>query len=153
MAKATRFASVEEMRESRVWYVVDAADQPVGRVAVEAARLLRGKHKTIYTPNVDCGDHVIIVNAAKAVLTGGNKGKEPIYHHTGWPGALKSVQRGAELAATPQRTLRRVVRGMLPHTRLGDAMVRKLKVYSGPEHPHEAQHPVPFLGTRKNGGE
>ncbi len=127
----------------REWIVIDAAGRPLGRLAVEVAKILRGKHKPIFTPNQDTGDFVIVVNAAKAVLTG-NKEQEPIHHHTGWPGVLKSVSRGEEFARRPEEAVRRVVRGMLPHTRLGDAMIRKLKIYRGAEHPHTAQKPVSF---------
>lgn len=129
----------------RTWWVVDAAGQSMGRVAVEVARLLRGKHKPIFTPHMDTGDFVIVVNAAGVVLTG-NKASEPIYRHSGWPGALKSVSRGDELAAKPEEALRRVVRGMLPHNKLGDAIINKLKVYAGPDHPHEAQMPQAWTG-------
>jgi large subunit ribosomal protein L13 len=113
----------------------------MGRVAVEVAKLLRGKHKATFTPHIDTGDFVIVVNASQLVLTGG-KGKEPVYRHSGWPGALKSVTRAAELERKPEEALRRVVRGMIPHNRLGDAIIGKLKVYAGPDHPHEAQKPV-----------
>ena len=113
----------------------------MGRVAVEVAKLLRGKHKPTFTPNIDTGDFVIVVNASQLVLTGA-KGEEKLYRHSGWPGGIKSVTREMELARKPQEALRRVVRGMIPHNRLGDAVIRKLKVYAGPDHPHEAQKPV-----------
>ena len=120
--------------------------KPLGRLAVDAAKVLRGKHKAIFTPHVDTGDHVIIINAEKAVLTGANKPGENVYHHTGWPGALKSIKRQDELVKKPEEAVRRVVRGMIPHNRLGDAIIKKLKVYSGPTHPHEAQSPVVYTG-------
>ncbi len=129
---------------TRKWFVIDAGGKPLGRVAAEAAKLLRGKHKPIFTPNVDCGDHVIIVNAAKAVLTGGSKAGEPIYHHSGYPGGLKSVDRGEMLEKTPVKSVMKAVKGMLPHNKLGDAMLRKLRVYAGPDHTQEAQQPVEF---------
>ncbi|MCL5284069.1 MAG: 50S ribosomal protein L13 [Armatimonadetes bacterium] len=138
-----RTYSAKPKEIERQWIVIDAAGQPLGRLAVEIAKILRGKHKPIFTPNQDTGDFVIVVNAARAVLTG-NKEQEPIRHHTGWPGGLKSVSRGEELARRPEEAVRRVVRGMLPHNRLGDAMIRKLKIYRGAEHPHTAQKPVLF---------
>ena len=144
--KTTVSARPEDMEAQRVWYIMDATDKPLGRLAVDAAMILRGKHKPIFTPHVDTGDNVIIINAEKVVLTGVNKGKENVYHHTGWPGALKSVQRRDELEKRPEEAIRRVVRGMIPHNKLGDAIIKKLKVYRGPDHPHAAQKPVPFEG-------
>ncbi len=136
----------------RAWWVIDAAGRPMGRVAVEAAKLLRGKHKPTFTPHVDTGDFVIIVNASQIVLTGGKK-DEPLYWHSGWPGNLKSRSRGEELAGRPEEAVRRVVRGMLPHNKLGDAMINKLKVYAGPDHPHQAQKPEPWMGMAGQAGE
>ena len=124
----------------RQWFVVDAADRPVGRVATRVAAILRGKHKPIFTPNVDTGDHVIVVNAAKVALTG-NKADEPIYRHSGWPGGLKTTTRGRMRETQPEKLMLRAVRGMLPHNKLGDRMIEKLKVYAGPDHPHSAQMP------------
>ena len=144
--KVTKSARAEDMEAQRVWYVMDATDKPLGRLAVDAAKVLRGKHKSIFTPHVDTGDHVIIINAEKAILTGANKQGEPVYHHTGWPGALKSIKRQDELEKKPEEAIRRVVRGMIPHNRLGDAIIKKLKVYTGPAHPHEAQAPVIYTG-------
>ncbi len=141
----TYSAKPEEIE--RQWLVIDAADKPMGRLAVDIATLLRGKHKPIFTPNVDTGDFVIIVNAARLALTG-RKAAEPVYRHTGWPGALKWISRGDELARKPEDALRRVVRGMLPHNRLGDAMINKLKIYAGPDHPHSAQKPVEWKNPR-----
>jgi len=134
----TFFAKQEEM--SRKWFVVDATGKPVGRLAAEVAKILRGKHKPIFTPHVDCGDHVIIVNADKVVLTG-SKSDEPIYWHSGYPGGLKSISRGKLLAQSPVKLVMRAVKGMLPHNKLGDAMLKKLRVYAGPEHNHHAQKP------------
>jgi large subunit ribosomal protein L13 len=135
-----RTLSAKESEIERKWYILDAAGRPVGRLAVEAAKLLRGKHKPIFTTHVDTGDHVIIINAEKAVLTG-TKGKELIYHHSQYPGGIKSISRGKEMAEKPDRAMMRVVKGMLPHNKLGARMLKKLRVYSGAEHPHEAQQP------------
>ena len=135
----TYFAKREDM--TRKWFVVDAAGMPIGRLAVEVAKILRGKHKPTFTPHVDCGDHVIVVNAEKCVLTGTNKADEPIYRHSGYPGGLKSVPRGEILAKSPEKALTRAVKGMLPHNKLGDAMIKKLKIHIGPEHNHDAQMP------------
>jgi len=146
----TYMAKKEEIE--RTWWILDAADRPVGRLAAEAAKLLRGKHKPTFTPHVDTGDFVIIVNAARAVLTG-RKGRERIYRHSGWPGGLKSVTRAEEMASRPEEAVRRIVRGMLPHNKLGDAMIGKLKVYAGPEHPHEAQQPKVWTGINTESGE
>lgn len=135
----TYFAKREDI--TRKWYVVDAAGKPLGRVAAEVAKVLRGKHKTTFTPHVDCGDHVIIINADKCVLTGANKPDELIRHHSGYPGGLKSVSRGEMMEKTPVKAVMRAVKGMLPHNKLGDAMLKKLRVHAGPEHNHEAQQP------------
>lgn len=127
----------------REWFVVDAAGKPLGRLAAEVAKILRGKHKPIFAPHLDTGDFVIVVNASKVKLTG-RKDEELIYWHTMWPGGLRSVTRGNLIAQKPERAIRRAVKGMLPHNKLGAAMIRKLKVYAGPEHPHEAQQPKPL---------
>lgn len=124
----------------RNWLIVDAAGKPLGRLAAEVARLLRGKHKPVFTPHVDTGDHVIVINADKVVLTG-NKREERIYWHSQYPGGLKSVTRGSMLEKRPDRLVERTIKGMLPHNRLGAQMYRKLKVYAGPNHPHEGQKP------------
>ena len=134
----TFMAKPEEVQ--RAWLVIDAAGKPLGRLAAEAARLLRGKHKPTFTPHVDTGDHVIILNADKVALTG-NKSEERIYWHSQYPGGLKSVTRGSMLAKRPERLVERTVKGMLPHNRLGAQMYRKLKVYAGTAHPHAAQKP------------
>lgn len=139
----TYFAKQGDLTNKK-WFVIDAAGQPVGRVAVEAAKLLRGKHKPTFTPHMDCGDHVIIINAAKAVLTGNNKPLEPLYRHSGYPGGLKSVTRGKMLAQTPTKYMMKAVKGMLPHNKLGDAILKKLRVHAGAEHNHEAQMPEKF---------
>ncbi len=138
----TYFANRENT--TKKWFVIDAAGLPLGRVAVEAAKLLRGKHKPTFTPHVDCGDHVVIVNAAKLVLTGTNKGDELIYRHSGYPGGLKSVKRAQVMTETPEKAVMRAVKGMLPHNKLGDAILKKLRVYAGPDHTQEAQKPEEF---------
>jgi large subunit ribosomal protein L13 len=127
----------------RKWLVIDATDRPLGRLATEAARILRGKHKPIFTPHVDTGDHVIIINAERVKLTG-NKQEELIHWHSGYPGGLKSITRGRLLEKRPERAVERTIKGMLPHNTLGAQMFRKLKVYKGATHPHEAQGPEPY---------
>jgi large subunit ribosomal protein L13 len=125
----------------RDWFLVDAEGQVLGRLATEIASRLRGKHKPTYTPHVDTGDFIIVVNASKVVLTG-NKLKDKIYyHHTGYPGGIKSVAAGKLLQEKPEEVLRKAVRGMLPKNTLGRAMLKKLKIYAGQEHVHEAQCP------------
>ena len=125
----------------RKWYVLDAAGKPLGRTAATAAMLLRGKHKTTFTPHVDCGDFVIIVNADKAVLTGKKLTQKYYRHHTGWVGGLKEVQYKTLMAEKPEFAMQLAVKGMLPKNTLGRAMAKKLKVYAGSEHPHMAQQP------------
>jgi len=129
---------------TRRWYVVDAEGQTLGRLATRVATVLRGKHKPTYTPNLDCGDHVIVVNADKVVVTGA-KGEQKLYHsHSGYPGGLRSVPFATMLEKQPTRAVERAVRGMLPENSLGRTMARKLKVYAGPDHPHAAQRPEPL---------
>lgn len=127
----------------RDWWVIDAAGKPLGRLAVEVARLLRGKHKPTFTTHVDTGDHVIVINAGKVLLTG-NKDEERLYRHSGYPGGLKSVTRGAMLEKQPERLVERTIKGMLPHNRLGAQMYRKLKVYADATHPHQGQKPQAY---------
>ncbi|CAB4244691.1 50S ribosomal protein L13 [Methylacidimicrobium sp. AP8] len=126
----------------RSWYVIDAAGQPVGRVAVQAAVLLRGKHKAQYTPHVDTGDHVVVINAARAIFTGKKEGTKTFMRYSGFIGGHHSetVQRVRE--RKPEFLIEHAVKGMIPHNRLGRRIFRKLHVYGGSEHPHEAQHPV-----------
>lgn len=132
-------AKKEEIQ--RDWFLVDAEGQVLGRLATEIAARLRGKHKPVYTPHVDTGDFIIVVNAGKVVLTG-NKLKDKIYyHHTGYPGGIKSVSAGKLLQEKPEEVLRKAVRGMLPKNTLGRAMLKKLKIYAGNEHEHAAQCP------------
>ncbi|MDR3255591.1 MAG: 50S ribosomal protein L13 [Synergistaceae bacterium] len=130
-------------RESveRKWYVVDAADKHLGRFAAQVARILTGKHKPIYTPHVDTGDFVVVVNAAKIGLTGKKAQQSKLYRYSGYPGGLKSRTYAETLDKNPGRLIERVVWGMLPKTKLGRQMYRKLKVYPGPAHPHAAQRP------------
>ncbi|MCS7240091.1 MAG: 50S ribosomal protein L13 [Candidatus Bipolaricaulota bacterium] len=128
----------------RRWYVVDATDQPLGRLAAKIAKILQGKHKPTYTPHFDVGDYVIVVNAAKIKLTG-NKGEKKVYYrHSGYIGNLKEIPYGELLPKNPEFLLKVVVRRMLPKNELGRRMLRKLKVYSGPDHPHQAQSPIPL---------
>lgn len=125
----------------RKWYVLDGAGKPLGRLAALAAHILRGKHKPTFTPFIDTGDHVIIVNADKVVLTGRKAEKKEWVRYTGYPGGLKRTKYKELLAQRPELAVEMAVKGMLPHNRLGRAMARKLKVYRGPEHPHQAQKP------------
>jgi large subunit ribosomal protein L13 len=127
----------------RRWLLIDATGRPVGRIATEIARILRGKHRPFFTPHVDTGEHVIVVNVDKAVLTG-NKVDEKVYRHSGYPGGLKSETRGAMLEKKPEKLLMRAVKGMLPHNSLGRAQLKKLRVYRGEEHPHSAQKPEAY---------
>ncbi len=128
----------------RSWHVVDAEGLVLGRVATEVARILRGKHKPIFTPHLDTGDHVIVINADKIVLTSNKGDKVFVHRHSGYPGGLHSRSYGDLLARQPEEAVRRAVRGMLPKNRLGRQMLRKLKVYAGPNHPHSAQQPQPL---------
>lgn len=125
----------------RDWCVVDATDKTLGRLAAEVASRLRGKHKPEFTPNVDTGDHIIVVNAEKIKVTGNKLTQKKYYHHTGYIGNLKSISLGEQLQKRPERVIQRAVKGMLPRNPLGRAMFRKLHVYAGPEHPHQAQQP------------
>ncbi len=127
----------------RAWFVVDADGMVLGRLATEVASILRGKRKPIFAPHLDTGDHVIIVNADKVVLTAGKGERKTVYRHSGYPGGLKSERFGDLLARKPEEAVRRSVRGMLPKNRLGRQMLTKLKVYAGPHHPHAAQQPQP----------
>ncbi|EAX47607.1 ribosomal protein L13 [Thermosinus carboxydivorans Nor1] len=122
-------------------YVIDAEGKTLGRLAAEVAKILRGKHKPIYTPHVDTGDHVIVVNADKVVLTGKKLTQKTYFRHSGYPGGTTFTPAGKMLAERPERVIELAVKGMLPKNRLGRQMYRKLKVYRGPEHPHAAQQP------------
>jgi len=132
----------------RQWHVIDASDVVLGRLASHAATLLRGKHKPIFAPHVDTGDFVIIVNAAKVALSGNKLADKRAYRHSGYPGGLRSVAYGDLMASNPERAVTKAVKGMLPKSTLGRQMLTKLKVYAGPEHPHQAQQPVPFEITQ-----
>ena len=132
----------------RQWHVIDAADVVLGRLASQTAVLLRGKHKPIFAPHVDTGDFVIIINADKVALTGSKRDQKMAYRHSGFPGGLKAVSYTQLLAQKPEKAVEKAVRGMLPHTTLGRAMLKKLKVYAGGEHPHAAQKPAPFHLTQ-----
>jgi large subunit ribosomal protein L13 len=146
---STYFPSGDSLAENRKWYVVDAAGQTVGRLATEVARVLTGKNKPQYTPFMDVGDCVIVVNARKAVFKG-SKGEQKVYrHHTLYPGGLKEISVRDQFTRHPERVIELAVKGMLPKTKLGRAMAKKLKVYADAEHPHAAQRPEPLtLSTR-----
>ena len=135
--------SAREQDVQRDWYVVDAQGQTLGRLATQVATLLRGKHKPYYTPHVDCGDYVIVVNAEKIHVTGNKMTQKIYYRHSGYPGGLKQVTLRDQLQKFPGRVVEQAVRGMLPKNRLGRRMFKKLKVYAGPDHPHQAQQPKP----------
>ena len=126
---------------TRKWYIIDAAGKPLGRVAAQAAALLRGKHKPTFTPNVDCGDHVIILNCAKAVLTGNKLEQKKWYRHTGWVGGLKEVKYATLMAQRPEKAMELAVTGMIPSNTIGRAACTRLRVYAGAEHAHAAQKP------------
>ncbi|MDA8353501.1 MAG: 50S ribosomal protein L13 [Firmicutes bacterium] len=125
----------------RNWYVVDAADLPLGRLATEVATVLTGKHKPEYTPHVDTGDYVVVINASKVHLTGKKPAKKMYYRHTGYPGGIRSISAGELREKNPERMIELAVKGMLPKNTLGRKQLKKLKVYAGAEHPHEAQQP------------
>jgi len=126
----------------REWCVVDATDKTLGRLATELATRLRGKHKPEFTPNMDTGDHMVVINAEKIKVTGNKLNDKMYHHHTGYIGNLKSINLGKLLEQHPERVIQKAVKGMLPKNPLGRAMFRKLHVYAGPEHPHEAQQPT-----------
>ncbi len=128
----------------RVWRVVDADGLVLGRLSSEVARVLRGKHRPIFAPHIDTGDHVIVVNAAKVLMTAGKSDRSFSYRHSGYPGGLRTTTYAQELAERPEEVVRRAIKGMLPKGALGHSMLGKLKVYSGPEHPHAAQMPIPL---------
>ena len=141
---ATYFPSGQGLAEKRKWYVVDAAGQTVGRLATEVARVLTGKNRPDYTPFLDTGDHVIIINARQAIFKG-SKAEQKVYrHHTLYPGGLREISVTEQFARHPERVLELAVKGMLPKNKLGKAMAKKLKVYAGAAHPHTAQRPEPL---------
>ena len=136
--------SAKAQEVERQWFIIDLEGQTVGRAATQIANLLRGKHKPTFTPHVDTGDFVICINADKVVFTG-NKLKQKMYHHhTGYPGGLKSINAEKLLEKRPEDIINAAVKGMVPKTKLGRVILKKLKVYSGTEHPHEAQQPKPY---------
>ncbi|MBC6446319.1 50S ribosomal protein L13 [Actinokineospora xionganensis] len=128
----------------RAWHVIDAEDVVLGRLATHVATLLRGKHKPTFAPHMDTGDFVVIVNAEKVLLTGNKRDQAFAYRHSGYPGGLRKQSFGELIDSRPDRLLEKVVKGMLPKTKLGRAQGKKLKVYAGPDHPHAAQLPKPF---------
>ena len=140
--KRTYQAKKEEIDAK--WYVVDADGKVLGRLASKLASVLRGKNKPIFTPHVDTGDFVVVVNAKKVVLTGKKLQDKSYYHYTGYPGGIREMSAGKMMAKKPTEVLRIAVKGMLPKNTLGRQMLRKLKVYAGPEHPHAAQKPTPL---------
>jgi large subunit ribosomal protein L13 len=127
--------------QERIWYVVDAQDKVLGRLATRVARIINGKNKTNWTPHVDCGDHVVVINAAKVKVTGRKLEQKVYRRHTGYPGGLKEITLGKQLAQKPERVIQAAVQGMVPKGPLGRQMMTKLKVYAGPDHPHTAQKP------------
>jgi large subunit ribosomal protein L13 len=139
---STFIASAEHVAQSASWHVINADGQVLGRVATSAARLLQGKHKPTYTPFLDTGDHVVIINAATVKLTGRKEDQKIYRQHSGYEGGLREERARLVRQRKPERLVEEAVRGMLPKTKLGDAMYRKLKVYAGPDHPHAAQKPT-----------
>lgn len=136
--------SAKETDIQRDWYVIDAQGLTLGRLATRTASILRGKHKPLFTPHVDCGDYVIIINAEKVHVTGQKLSQKKYYRHSGYPGGLKEISLRDQLQKFPERVLESAVRGMLPKNRLGRQIFKKLKIYPGPNHPHQAQQPKPM---------
>ncbi len=132
----------------RQWHVIDATDVVLGRLAVSTATLLRGKHKPMFAPHVDAGDFVVVINAEKVALSGTKRDTKLAYRHSGYPGGLRSISYGKLLDTDARKAIEKAVWGMLPKNRLGHAMIKKLKVYSGPQHPHAAQQPQPYTITQ-----
>ena len=137
--QSTYMAKPSEVEKK--WYVLDASDKPLGRVASEAARLLRGKHKPTFTPHIDTGDHVIVINAEKAILTGKKLDQKYYYHHSGYPGGIKSISYRRLMETKPELAMELAIKGMIPHNRLGRQIMKKVRVYRGEEHRHQAQKP------------
>jgi large subunit ribosomal protein L13 len=133
---------------TRTWHVIDASDVVLGRLAVQAATLLRGKHKPTFAPHLDTGDFVVVVNAEKIAVSGNKREGKFIYRHSGFPGGLKKRTVGEMIEKHPERLVEKAIQGMLPKNRLGRAQAKKLKVYAGPEHPHAAQQPTPWAITQ-----
>ncbi|HEY0324015.1 MAG TPA: 50S ribosomal protein L13 [Pyrinomonadaceae bacterium] len=146
---STSFPSGTGLAENRKWYVVDAEGQPVGRLATEVASILTGKRNPMWTPFMDVGDHVIVINARKAVFKGSKAEQKVYHHHTLYPGGLRTISVQEQFARHPERVIELAVKGMLPKNKLGRAMAKKLKVYADGEHPHTAQRPQPLeINTR-----
>ena len=141
LSTSTFIASAEKATAESRWFLIDAEGQVLGRIATEAARLLQGKHKPIYTPFIDTGDHVVVINAAKVKLTGRKEDQKIYRQHSGYEGGLREERAKIVRQRNPNRLVEEAIRGMLPKSKLGDAMYRKLKVYAGPNHPHAAQKP------------
>ena len=144
MTRTTTNLSAEDARAARRWYIADADGKVLGRLASRVASVLRGKTSPTYSPHVDAGDFVVVVNAAKVRLTGQKLAKKEYIRHTGWPGGVRRARADEVLARHPTRLVRAAVNGMLPRNRLGRRLATKLKIYAGPEHPHRAQKPVPL---------
>jgi len=145
--KTEKTYTLREAEIDRRWYVVDAADETLGRLASRIARVLEGKHKPTYTPHLDSGDHVIVLNASRITVTRDKLESKRYVRHSGYPGGFRSETLGELLARRPEEVIRRSVKGMLPRNRLGVQQLRKLKVYAGAQHPHEAQQPKPLQGA------
>ncbi len=143
--RTTYMAKPQEVEKK--WYVIDAAGKPLGRLAVEISKVLTGKHKPEYTPHVDTGDYVIVINAKDVLLTGKKRKQKFLYKHSGYPGGLKATSYEVLLRDKPERAVHHAVKGMIPKNRLGRKMLKKLKVYRGEEHPHQAQEPVKWEET------
>ena len=133
--------SVKKNEIESKWYIIDAANKPLGRVATEAAKLLRGKHKPTFTPNIDVGDHVIVLNCDQVILTGNKLNQKMYRHHSGYIGGMKEVSAKDMMANNPEKAMMLAIKGMLPHTKLGAAQLKKLRVYAGSEHENAAQKP------------
>ena len=138
--RQTTILKAEDVKKD--WYIVDASGMTLGRLATKVATVIRGKHKPTFTPNVDCGDNVIIINAAKVVYSGDQENKKIYYHHSMYPGGLKAKSIGLLMRENPVELVEKAVKGMLPHGKLGDKMRNHLYVYAGAEHPHTAQKPI-----------
>jgi large subunit ribosomal protein L13 len=151
MRKQTIHLSAEAAKKGRQWFVVDAEGQTLGRLATTIANVLRGKNKPSFSPHVDVGDFMVVVNAAKVRLTGRKLEAKVYYRHTGYPGGVRARTAGEVLGRTPERLIRQAVQGMLPRNRLGRALGTKLKVYAGPDHPHTAQQPQPLTVRARAG--
>ena len=148
---STQFPSGARLAENRKWYVVDASGQAVGRLATEVASILTGKRNPQWTPFMDVGDHVIVINARKALFKGSKAEQKVYHHHTLYPGGLRSISVKDQFEKHPERVIELAVKGMLPKTKLGRAMAKKLKVYADSEHPHTAQRPQPLeINTTRN---